>query len=127
MEHNNNGSSETNDQNAPGAPSTLALTIDYEKYLSQLEEWDVTEDQKREFISALWYLLLAFAELGFDIHPTQAAQNASLKKLIKPPETQEKTGVSGRDMVCSNPIHRTQTINNNGPTKRPNERSSRHE
>ena len=122
-----NGSSESDKKDAPGAPSSLALTIDYEKYLSQLEEWDVAEDHKREFISALWYLLLAFAELGFDIHPAQAAQNASLKKLIKPPETQENTGVSKRDVVHSNPIHRTQSNNNNGPEKRPNERSPSHE
>ncbi len=127
MEHTENGSSEIDKNDAPGAPSSLALMIDYDKYLSQLEEWDVTEDQKREFISALWYLLLAFAELGFDIHPAQAAQNANLKKLIKPPETQENTGVSGHDMIYSNPINRTQTINNNGPVKRPNERNPRHE
>ena len=52
-------------------PPYPALTIDWEKYLGQLEDLEVAEDQKREFIAALWGLLVACAEIGMRVHPLQ--------------------------------------------------------
>ncbi len=47
------------------------LQIDYEKYEQLLEEADLTEDEKREFITALWSIIVEFASLGFGVHPFQ--------------------------------------------------------
>ena len=94
MGQHNNGSSESDKKDAPGAPSSLALTIDYEKYLSQLEEWDVTEDQKHEFISILWNILSAFIDLGYGVHFVQEDMNADEKSL-------EKARPSLADMIYS--------------------------
>lgn len=55
-------------------PPRLALTLDMEKYLGQLEDWDISEEQKEQFIAALWSLLVSIAEIGFEIHPVQQAQ-----------------------------------------------------
>ena len=107
-------------QNTP--PPQEALTLDLEKYLAQLSEWEISETQKTEFIATLWQLLLSFAELGFEIHPAQDAQkdNAkSARKLIedsteKTPITQEKPGVSSGGMLHSTHINRTQTIGPGG-------------
>ena len=57
-------------------PPRLALSLDMEKYLGQVEDWNLTEEQKREFIETLWGLLVAFAELGFGISAAEQAMNA---------------------------------------------------
>jgi hypothetical protein len=67
-------------------PSRLALTLDMEKYLGQLGDWDITEEQKEQFITALWGLLVSFAEIGFEIHPVQQAQNACGQVGNNPPK-----------------------------------------
>lgn len=57
-------------------PPKMTLSIDMEKYLGQIEDWNLSEDQKREFIETLWGLLIAFAELGFGISAAEQAMNA---------------------------------------------------
>ena len=47
------------------------LQVDYEKYEQLLEDADLTETQKREFITALWSIIVEFASLGFGVHPMQ--------------------------------------------------------
>lgn len=49
------------------------LTVDVEKYRSLLDEADMTEEQKEEFLQALWSIIVSFVELGFGVHPVQAA------------------------------------------------------
>ena len=56
----------------PGYP---ALTIDYALYERHLEESGWTEAQKREFLDALWSIMVQFVDLGFGIHPAQQAGN----------------------------------------------------
>ncbi len=51
----------------------LALTVDWEKYASYLEDSNLTEAQKREFLETLWSVIVGFVDLGFDIHPIQQA------------------------------------------------------
>ncbi len=50
-----------------------SLSIDWEVYASYLDENDLTDDQKREFIETLWNIVVAFVDLGFGIHPVQQA------------------------------------------------------
>ncbi|MGH1351806.1 MAG: hypothetical protein ACRBBN_13520 [Methyloligellaceae bacterium] len=47
------------------------LAIDYEKYLACLEDMDASEEEKREFIEALWHILTHFVDIGFGVHPVQ--------------------------------------------------------
>lgn len=58
-----------NSSSFDGSPPTLA--IDWELYGAYLEESDLDEDQKREFIEALWSIVVSFVDLGFGIDPTQ--------------------------------------------------------
>jgi hypothetical protein len=51
--------------------SPPTLTIDWELYASYLEESDLDDDQKREFIETLWSIVVSFVDLGFGIDPTQ--------------------------------------------------------
>jgi hypothetical protein len=54
-----------------------ALTFKPEDYLHFLEDSDWTESQKREFIDALWTIVVGFVDLGFHIHPVQQVKTAS--------------------------------------------------
>ena len=51
------------------------ITVDYEKYAHFLEDADLSEDQKREFLQTLWNIIVGFIDLGFGVHPAQQAQN----------------------------------------------------
>jgi len=73
--------------------SRQALTLDVSAYEHYLENADLSEDQKREFLEALWSLIVGFFDLGFKIHPLQQAtsegcgQNSEIGDLIaKKPE-----------------------------------------
>ena len=92
----------------PQSPTKpLALTLDVEAYLSQLEDWEMSEEEKLEFIACFWELLLSFAQIGFDIHPAQEAQRTGCKKPKKPPENSQKSAknaaLSSPDMLYSKP------------------------
>ena len=50
-----------------------AVEIDYEKYERYLEDSDLSEEEKRQLIEALWSILVGFVDLGFGIHPVQEA------------------------------------------------------
>ena len=96
----------------------LALTLDLERYLGQLEDWDISERQKTEFIASLWGVLLNFAELGYEIHPAQEAQKAKQKPGRKPrkkspeksPKPSENISFCADDVLYSNTLNRTQII-----------------
>jgi hypothetical protein len=60
-----------------GATAPRALTFDAQEYLHFLEDCDWTEDQKREFVEALWEIILGFVDLGFGISPLQMAHASS--------------------------------------------------
>lgn len=56
------------------------LSIDVDDYLPFLDECDWTEDQKREFIEALWQIIVGVVDLSFPMLPSAKA-DASLKTL----------------------------------------------
>jgi len=80
-----------------------ALTLDLEKYLAPLKDWDISEDQKTEFIYTLWNLLRNFAEIGFEIHPAQQA----LESTDKPPEKPDLPALCAQYMLSSTPVNHT--------------------
>ncbi len=47
------------------------VTVDVEKYQSFLDESDLTDEQKEEFLNAIWSIVVSFVELGFGVHPLQ--------------------------------------------------------
>ncbi len=54
-----------------GVSTPQALSIDWELYGKYLDESDLTEEQKREFIETLWSIVVSFVDLGFGVHPLQ--------------------------------------------------------
>ncbi len=51
------------------------ITVDYERYAHFLEDSDLTEEQKQEFLQTLWNIIVEFVSMGFGVHPLQQAQN----------------------------------------------------
>ena len=50
------------------------VEIDYARYEELLDDPDLTDEQRREFLAALWHILSEFVALGFGVHPLQQAQ-----------------------------------------------------
>ncbi|MDX8349447.1 hypothetical protein SLH49_15785 [Cognatiyoonia sp. IB215446] len=59
------------DFNPETAPPTL--TIDWDAYLPFFEDEDISEEEKRELIEALWSIVVSFVDLGFGVHSVQQA------------------------------------------------------
>jgi len=49
------------------------ITVDYDAYAHFLDDTDLTDDQKREFLQALWTIITEFVSMGFAVHPVQQA------------------------------------------------------
>jgi hypothetical protein len=58
------------------APARKALAFDAQEFCHYLADCDWTEEQKVEFILALWEIILSFVDLGFDLHPVQRVIDA---------------------------------------------------
>lgn len=65
------------------------LSVDWEFYAHALEDSDLTEDEKHEFLDRLWYIVCQFVDLGFGIESTQQAIAARDAAELEPtvPET----------------------------------------
>jgi len=72
-----------------------AHEVDFERYAPLLKDADISDDQKRELLQALWSVIIGFVDLGFEVVPASSAcgQNG------------ETPPVSGPDGVHSK--HRT--------------------
>ncbi len=62
----------------------LALSIDWRFYEHHLAGADLTEQEKREFIEALWYIIVSFVDLGFGIEPVNHALKAAAMSDLRP-------------------------------------------
>ena len=57
------------DQHNIDEPELAALTIDWEEYGRHLEESDLSEEDKRACIEALWSVMVSFVDMGFRLAP----------------------------------------------------------
>ena len=51
--------------------SRHALSVDWSRYEQYLEDVDLPEAAKQEFLETLWSIIVTFVDLGFGIHPLQ--------------------------------------------------------
>ena len=66
------------DDNLTNSPARSApsLMIDWNAYLPFFKDQDIPEDQKREMIEALWSVVVAFVDLGFEQRAISCGQDA---------------------------------------------------
>ncbi len=55
------------------------ITVDVDEFEPLLKNPDLTEEQKRELLQALWNIVVAFIDFGFGVHPIQHVFNDSGK------------------------------------------------
>jgi len=74
------------------------ITFDYSLYDHYLDDADLSDAQKREFLETMWNLIVELMSLGFDVHPVQQALDACGKL----PEHRSNPPISRPDAVQSN-------------------------
>ncbi len=85
----------------------FAVELNIEKYISQVEDFDLTEQQKREFLETLWAIMISFVDLGFGIHPVQEVcgkllKNSANPALTAPIEVQSLQSIITEHVTVSN-------------------------
>ena len=81
----------------PDDPSGLRLDI--ARYEPLLADLSISDAEKRELLEALWSIVIAFVDLGFNVHPLQlvsappCGQNAERARAL-PPSVIESEGNS---------------------------------
>lgn len=63
----NQRTNEANLVSADHAPSQGASAFDAEAYLPYLAEFDLTDEQAAELLTALWEMMKAFVDIGFGV------------------------------------------------------------
>ena len=48
-------------------PYPVSLQLDLEKYLPELDQFDITDAQKVELLKTLWNIMRGFVEMGYGI------------------------------------------------------------
>jgi hypothetical protein len=84
------------------------LSVDVEKYQAFLDEADMTEAQKEEFLQALWSIIVSFVEMGFGVHPLQAVCGEE-------PETDAKDAKDAFNVVGSDQPENDEKTNDFSP------------
>ncbi|MVA98009.1 hypothetical protein GN330_12215 [Nitratireductor sp. CAU 1489] len=82
------------DEDAACPPRPLGpIEVDWRLFEHHLADSDLSEDQKREFIEALWYIIITFVDLGFGIEPVQQAMRlAAASSNEEDAATQKESG-----------------------------------
>lgn len=76
--------------------SRPSLSVDWEVYADYLKESDLSDNEKREFIETIWYIVVSFVDLGFDVKsPDQIDANVSQEdKAFETTPTTNKTNTA---------------------------------
>jgi hypothetical protein len=85
------------------------LTVDVRKYQSLIDDPNLGDAQKEEFLRALWSIVVTFVELGFGVLPLQEVCGQDSEILSNSPK-------EAFDQVKSNVLDETQGNEESGPT-----------
>lgn len=79
-----------------GGRLSIAMPLDLEKYLTYLDEFDLTRAQKIEVIRSVWGLMESCVDQAFGVHPVQqACGSARENNLQSPARTLDSRKASG--------------------------------
>lgn len=81
-------------------------------YEHHLAEADLTDQEKREFIEALWYIIVSFVDLGFGIEPVNHALRAAALDDLQPVQSVAETAKESLPVVRDNATEHARDHNN---------------
>lgn len=84
------------------------VTVDIEKYQAYLDDPNLSDEQKEEFLQALWSIVVTFVELGFGVHPLQEVCGQDSEKLSQRPK-------ADFDKVRSKDLDKTENARDSSP------------
>lgn len=58
----------------PTPLSKQTLLVDYERYAHMLDDSDLSEEAKQEFLQTLWSIICDFVAMGWGVHPVQQVE-----------------------------------------------------
>jgi hypothetical protein len=83
----------------PTKQDPLGFSIDWDHYAEYLDDSDLTEHEKREFIATLWQIALGFVDLGFRMHPLQQCETQNeTETCAQPSDIRQVIGASMLDL-----------------------------
>lgn len=68
------------------------MSVDLEEFAHHLDGSDLSDEQKREYLSIFWNIVMAFVDLGYGLNPAQIPCGQL-------PETPEKAGFLSADSL----------------------------
>ncbi|MBB4124091.1 hypothetical protein [Martelella radicis] len=63
------------------------VQVDVGLYQSYLDNTNMSQAQKEEFLQAMWSIILGFVDLGWEVHPVQEACGQNDETNDPPPES----------------------------------------
>lgn len=81
---------------------TLSVEVDLETYRPYFEDDNLSDDEKRALIEALFQIMGAFVDLGFGIHPVQTACGQVSGEPSKAPAERGDALYLGQTLLKSN-------------------------
>lgn len=119
--NNENKLNEKTSSDSTKVDGRLALTVDWDKYANYLDNSDLAESEKREFLEALWSIVVNFVDLGFQINPVQQVCGQELQ-ISKLPKTSPDDVLKWKDHKSQNAFSKAVGHRRNGSIARPSER-----
>ncbi len=91
------------------ADTQPVVTVDYKRYAHYLDNSDLTEDEKAEYLQTIWNIICEFVSLGFGVHPLQQIDDACGKD----DQATELSTILTPELVELNPIKLTKSFEEN--------------
>lgn len=77
-------------KNQPLPKDGPSLEVDVDYYQAIIDDPEISDARKRELIAIIGRIVLQFIDLGFGVHPVQAAKADKRKRLTSTNRTDEK-------------------------------------
>ena len=81
-------------------PCDFAMKLDIQKYTRFVEDFDLSDKQKRELIQAVWQIMESFADRSWGIYPLQQGSGKEIDKdCLGTPSSIESTNSNPKTVI----------------------------
>lgn len=105
----NGQEAETAIRKAFDAAAKPVVTLDVERYQHFLDNSGMNPEEKRDFLEALWSVIVTFVDLGFGVHPLQEVCGQEV--CGQNPQERDQSAAQGDDGVNCGQTDLSKTFN----------------